>query len=381
MQQQPRRGEPELDLEQLLGRIGDALRGFRRRFGGDGPKGGSGIFALLTFGILGVALIIWLASGIYQVSPGEQAVHRTFGKCCRVSGTGLNWWWPAPIGTKNIESIEEIRSMELGFRADATVSTQVLQQEGQMIAGDLNIVDVPLVVQYRISNLESFLFNVADPGEVDRTDGDIASGRPDGRTLKDATEAALRLVVGQRPIDDVLTDRKEEVQERTKDLLQEILNRYGAGIEVTAVLLQEVTAPSEVREAFQEVNRARQDKETVINQAEAYERDLIPRARGEAEKILQAAEAFKRERIARAEGEAGRFLSILREYEKSKDVTRQRIYLEAMEEILPGVRKFVVSPESKGSIILNAGGQIVPVPLSPTTPAEALSTPTPPGGQ
>ena len=372
MNQRPR-GEPEIDLEQLLRNIGAAFSKFTGRFGGG--SGGGNVVTYLTFGILGLSIILWLATGIYQVSPGEEAKLRTFGKCCETAGTGLHWYWPAPIGTKNVVSIEEIREMKLGFSDEGGVSSGVLLQEAQMIAGDLNIVDVPLVVQYRIKDLEAFLFNVSDPGEqIPPGTRNIEPGSPEGRTLKDATEAALRLVVGQRTIDDVLTQNKTQVQEDTLVLLQSILDSYGppgsagAGIEITAVLLQEVKAPEEVRAAFQDVNRARQDQETVINQAEAFKRDIIPRARGEAEKIIQGAEAFKRERIARAEGEAGRFLSILREYEKSKDVTRQRIYLEAMEDILPGISKFVVSPGAEGAIILNAGGPIVPVPsLSPTT--------------
>ena len=384
MNQPPRRGEPEIDLEQILSRIGAALRSVFRSGAGAGAGAGAGgrggkAVAYITLGILGLSFALWMATGIYQVSPGEQALHRTFGKCCRTTNEGLNWWWPAPIGTKNIESTEEIREMKLGFSDEGGVSSGVLLQEAQMIAGDLNIVDVPLVVQFRIKDLEGFLFNVSDPGEsIPPGTRNIDPGRPEGRTLKDATEAALRLVVGQRNIDDVLTQNKTQVQEDTRSLLQEILDSYGAGIEITAVLLQEVKAPEEVRAAFQDVNRARQDKETLINQAEAFERDIIPRARGQAERVTQAAEAFKRGRIAKAEGEAGRFLSVLREYEKAKGVTRQRIYLEAMEEILPGISKFVVSPDAGGSIILNAGGPVVPVPgLSPTTIQPPPGTPTP----
>ena len=384
MQQPPRRGEPEIDLEQLLNKIGAALRSLFRGGAGAGGVGGKAI-TFATFGILGLAFVLWMASGIYTVSPGEQAKLRTFGKCCKTAEKGLKWYWPAPIGTRNVESIEEIREMKMGFTdEDVPVSTAVLLKEAQMIAGDLNIVDVPLVVQYRIKNLEDFLFNVADPGEQSPPGTrNIEPDRPEGRTLKDATEAALRLVVGQRSIDDVLTENKEQVQADTRDLLQQILDTYGpegsegAGIEITAVLLQEVKAPGEVRDAFEDVNKARQDQETIINQAQAYERDLIPRARGESEKIIQGAEAFKRERIAKAQGEAGRFLSILREYEKAKDVTRRRIYLEAMEEVLPGIAKFVVSPGAEGGIILNAGGPIVPVPgLSGATTQPGIS-PTP----
>ena len=229
--------------------------------------------------------------------------------------------------------------MELGFSQRGDV-TRAVTEEAQMIAGDLNIVDVQLVVQYRIRDLTAFLFNVADPGEgqPNRLE-DIAPGRPEGRTLKDATEAALRLVVGQRPIDDVLTENREVVQAETESRLQRILDIYETGIQVIAVRLQEVKPPEEVRDAFDDVLRARQDKETAINQATAVERDILPRARGNAERIVQGAEAFRRERIAAAEGEAGRFLAILAEYEKAQDVTRQRLYLEAMEEILPGITK------------------------------------------
>ena len=378
---QPPRREPEIDLEQVLNRIRTALSGVGGRFGG------GSILTYLTFGILGLSLIVWISTGVYTVGPGEKAALRTFGKCCKVTeeNAGLQWHWPAPIGTRNVESIRKVESMELGFSSVGDVSSQVLRQEAQMIAGDLNIVDVPLVIQYRIRDPESFLFNVADPGEQ-KPPGtrNVAPGRPEGRTLKDATEAALRLVVGQRPVDDVLTDKREEVQAATQELLQQILDSYNAGIQILEVRLQEVSPPQEVVDAFQDVNRARQDLETSINQAQAFQRDIIPRARGEAERIVQAAEAFKQERIKKAEGEAGRFLAILREFEKAKDVTRQRLYLEAMEEILPDIAKFVVSPEAEGAIILNAGGQgqIVPIPaVSPTTPQAQPNTTVPPTGQ
>ncbi len=378
---QPPRREPEIDLTQILNRIRTSMSGFGGRFGG------GSILTYLTLGALGVSFIIWMATGIYTVGPGEKAALRTFGKCCKITeeNAGLQWYWPAPIGTRNVESIRKVESMELGFSSAGDVSSQALQQEAQMIAGDLNIVDVPLVIQYRIRDPESFLFKVADPGEQ-KPPGtrDVAPGRPEGRTLKDATEAALRLVVGQRPVDDVLTDKREEVQAATQELLQQILDSYNAGIQILEVRLQEVSPPQEVVDAFQDVNRARQDLETSINQAQAFERDIIPRARGEAERVIQAAEAFKQERIKQAEGEAGRFLAILREFEKAKDVTRQRLYLEAMEEILPGISKFVVSPEAEGAIILNTGGsgQVVPIPgVLPTVPQVQPSTPVPPTGQ
>ena len=370
MQQQPRRGEPEIDLEQIFNRIGDFLRSIGGRFGGRGvgDRGGDRAIALIALAILGLSLVLWLATGIYTVGAGEKGVLRTFGKVTGTTAPGLHWHWPAPIGTRNVEDVEKIRSMELGFSVRGGI-TRAVNDEARMIAGDLNVVDVPLVVQYQIRDPVAFLFNVADPGEgAPNRSEDIALGRPEGRTLKDATEAALRLVVGQRSIDDVLTTKKAEVQANTKELLQQILDSYGTGIQVTRVDLQDVKPPDEVRPAFSEVLRARQEKETVQNEATAFEREIVPRAEGEAEKILRDAEADRERRVAEAEGEAGRFLAILGQYKKARDVTRQRLYLEAMEEILPGITKFIVSPGAEGTIILNAGGgdQVVPIPgLSP----------------
>jgi len=205
-----------------------------------------------------------------------------------------------------------------------------------------------MVIQYRIKDLEAFLFRVGDPGEARRG---IPPGDPEGQTLKDATEAALRLVVGQRSIDDVLTIRREEVQADTQRFLQTILDNYDTGIEVLNVALQTVRPPDQVRAAFDDVVNARVDKESRINQGKAYEQDQVPRAEGEAQKILQAAEGFKAERIAKATGEAARFIEVLQEYQKSKEVTRQRLYLEAMEQILPGITKFIVDPALGGNLL------------------------------
>ena len=377
MQQQPRRGEPEIDLEQIFNKIGDFLSGIGGRFGGRGvgDRGSERAISIIAMAILGLSLALWLGTGIYQVSAGEKGVLRTFGEVTGTTDPGLHWHWPAPIGTRNVEDVERIRSMELGFSVRGGI-TRAVNEEARMIAGDLNVVDVPLVVQYQIRDPVAFLFNVADPGEggPNRSE-DIAPDRPEGRTLKDATEAALRLVVGQRSIDDVLTTKKEAVERNTRELLQQILDSYGTqerrgtGIQITRVDLQEVKPPDEVRPAFSDVLRARQDKETAENEATAFEREIVPIAEGEAERILRDAEAFRAERVAKAEGEAGRFLAVLREYKKARNVTRQRLYLEAMEEILPGITKFIVSPGAEGAIILNAGGQpVVPIPGVPSVP-------------
>jgi len=251
--------------------------------------------------------------------------------------------------------------MELGFISNE-VGVTARGEEALMISGDLNIVDVRMVVQYDISNLNHFLFQVDDPGEETRG---IPMGLPDGRTLKDAAEAALRLVVGQRTIDDVITKQRSVIETNTRLRLQEILDGYQTGINVVGVQLQDVKAPEEVQDAFQDVLRARQERDTKENQALAYKNDVVPRSRGEAERILNDSEAFKAVRIDVASGEAARFNSILEEYRAAEEVTRQRLYLEAMEQILPGITKIVLSPDAQTVLILGQDGQFTPVPIGP----------------
>ena len=331
---------PEFDPDQLVKNLQQSWDGIRARLPGGGGVG------ILFFGGIAIILAIWAASGFYQVGPSEQAALRLFGKFQNLEEQGLHWFFPGPIGRVDVVSVRETKRMELGFRSVGNLAVPV---ESEMITGDLNIVDVNLVVQYRISNLENFLFNVADPGDPDRPE--TGEGAPDGRTLKDATEAALRQVIGQRSIDDPLRVAKTEVQDSTKTLLQGILDDYGAGIEILSIQLQTVEPPSSVRDAFDDVNRARVDRETRINQALAYEQDQVPRALGSAQQVIQAATAFKNARVARAEGEASEFLSVLAEYEKSKKVTRQRLYLEAMEEILPGITIYVIDPDAGSGVL------------------------------
>ena len=291
----------------------------------------------------------WLGSSFYSVGPSEQAALRLFGKYTSTTGPGLHWYWPSPIGQRNIEAVTEIRRMELGFRTLENVQpTKDVPGEALMITGDENIVDVQMVVQYRIDNLPYYLFNVSDPGEKVR---DIKEGRPDGRTLKDASEASLRQVVGQRDIDDVLTTEKEQIEIETKVLLQRLLDDYEVGLEITQVKLQNVRPPEEVRDAFDDVVRAKEDRERTINLADAYKEDILPKARGEAARITEAAEAYKAARIAIAEGESLKFTSILEEYKNSQQVTRIRLYLEAMEQILPNVTKFLIDPNTGGNLL------------------------------
>jgi membrane protease subunit HflK len=225
-----------------------------------------------------------------------------------------------------------------------------------MITGDENIVDVQVVVQYRIANLRSFLFEVDDPGDPDR---DIQSGLPDGETLRDIAETAVRQVVGARNIDDVLTTEKEQVQTSILEKMRGLTRDYNTGIDVLQVLLQNVNPPAEVQDAFEDVVRAREDRERDINLAEAYKASQIPQATGSAAQIVEEADGFKRGRIERARGEAEGFEAILAGYEASPNVTRTRLYLEAMERILAG----------KSKILLNSGSNALPL-----LPLDSLGT-------
>ncbi len=335
--------EPEITLEQVLAK----LRAIAGRLGFSGGRSTGAYFVL---GVLLFALLVWLGTGFYTVQPGEQAALRILGRFDSIHGPGLHWAWPAPIGTRNVVQVDEIRRLELGVRGTAPVPDEAL-----MITGDENIVDVQLLVQFKIKDLESYLFRAVDPA---------------GATIKDVAETALRQVVGSRNIDDVLTTEKEAVQAETRALVQQLLDTYETGIEVTQVNLQNVRPPAQVQDAFDDVVRAREDKTRIINLAEAYREDVLPKARGEAAKLMEAAEAFKAERVAIATGEAQRFLSILEEYRKAPDITRQRMYLEAMEEVLPNSTKFIVDTDSSGNLLqfLPLGGMPAPGPTPSPSP-------------
>ena len=342
-----RQDEPEVNLEQILKRVRSFFKGF-------GLRGGGGFFLFIVLAVLTVAAVIWLASGFYTVQPGEQAALRRLGVFENVQGPGLHWWWPSPIGTVSKVQVEEVRRLELGIRGDAPFPAESL-----MITGDLQIVDAQLLVQYDIQQtvttpdgdilqpIEAFLFKVQDP---------------DGSVLKSAAETSLRQVVGLRDIDDVLADR-EAVESETKAVLQGLLDQYQTGIRVSVVKLQSVLPPPQVQPAFDDVNVAIEEKAKIINLAQAYEADIIPKAEGAATKLREAAEAFKRERIAIATGQAERFLTILNEYNKAQDVTRQRLYLEAMEKILVGVSKRIVDEGTNVNIVVSdSDGSVVPIP-------------------
>ena len=321
--------EPELNFEKARGMLRSILGRFR--LGGGAP--------IYLLALVLVAALFWSGTGFYTVDPGEKAAIRMFGdfsdraKGAMIGGTGpgLHWWWPSPIGKHTIVKVDEVRRLELGFRGNTDVPAESL-----MITGDENIVDAQLLVQYDVKDIEQFLFRVIDPTGV---------------TLRDAAETSLRQVVGSRNIDDVLTTEKEIVEFETKQLLQRLLDEYETGLRVIGVKLQNVLAPEQVKDAFDDVVRAKEDKERIINLADAYEEGILPVARGDAQRILQEAEGFKAQRVNIATGKAERFKSMLAEYKDAKEITRQRLFLETMEEVLPDITKYIISTDVGGNLL------------------------------
>jgi membrane protease subunit HflK len=289
--------------------------------------------------ILVVLLVLGIAaSGTYSVDPGEQGVVRTFGRESGKSGPGLHYRLPF-VQRVEVVNVEQVRRLEVGFR-----DKQKVQVEAQMLTGDENIVEAQMIVQYRVSDPSKYLFELRDPDE----------------TLRATAEVALRSMVGRTKIDDVITTGREKVQSDTRTWLQHLMNEYQSGLTITEVKLQSVDAPDEVRDAFHDVVRAREEKEKLINQARGYKADQIPRARGEARKLEREAEAYKEQRVLRANGDAAKFTSMFAEYEKAERVTRQRMYLETMERIFSKVEtKTVIDGDlAKGALpVLQLGPQ------------------------
>lgn len=296
--------------------------------------------------LIGALILLLLAGGVYVVGPGEQGVVRTFGRESGRTASGLHYRFPL-VQQVDIVNLEEIRRIEVGFRGDKPVPTEAL-----MLTGDENIVAAQMIIQYRVTDPSQYLFELKDPEEA----------------LRATAEVALRSMVGRTKIDEVITIGREQVQTETRDWLQKLMNDYKSGLSVTEVKLQTVDAPDEVKEAFHDVVRAREEKEKLINQAMGYQADLIPRARGEAREIERGAEAYREERVLKARGDGAKFEAQLREYAKAEAVTRQRLHLETLERILAKVQKKTLVDEGvKGLVPVlplgGPGGVTVPVPL------------------
>lgn len=304
----------------------------------------------ITLGILALLVIIFISSSFYQVGPNEEGVILRFGKYVRTTEPGLHAKIPFGVETVKKVKVKYIFKEEFGFRTlkagvRTIYSSQRFDNESLMLTGDLNVAVVEWIVRYRIKNAKDFLFNVRNPE----------------KTLRDISEAVMREVVGDRSVSEVLTVGRTEIAQSVQVQIQKIMDMYKSGIKIVTVKLQDVNPPDPVKPAFNDVNEAKQEKERMINQAwEAYNK-TIPKAKGEAEKTIRSAEGYALNRVNRASGDANNFIQVWKAYSQAKDVTRRRLYLETLQDVLPKVhKKYIIDPDIKGilqTLPLNQGGK------------------------
>ena len=317
--------------------IDDIIKNFQKtinKFSG-GKSGGS---RPIIIGLL-ILLVLWAASGLYRVLPDEQGVVLRFGKFVTTTQPGLHYHFPAPFERALTPKVTKVNRIDVGFRpvSDSGRSSGVgnVPEESLMLTGDENIVDINYSVFWVIKDAGKFLFNIQSPIE----------------TVKATSETAMREVIAKSAIQSILTEGRSKIEVEVQEITQKILDEYGSGIQITQVQTQQADPPSQVIDAFRDVQAARADRERSKNEAEAYANDVIPRARGEAEKILQEAEAYKKQVVAAAEGEASRFLAIYNEYKDAKQVTQERMYLETMEKVLADIDKVIIDKKSGSGVV------------------------------
>lgn len=319
------------DLDALLRR---AQNRFQNGLGGGGRSLGLAVLMLA---------LLWAATGFYRVQPEENAVILTFGKLTNTrTEPGLGYRLPWPIQQVVKVNVTFERRIEIGFRDGSTQGPRLRQTGGDqqaeslMLTGDENIIDIDFVVLWRISDAGKYLFQIRDPET----------------TVKKVAESAMREVIGRTPIQKALTEGRGEIEGKTKELMQQMMDDYISGIAINDVQLQQVNPPAQVVDAFDDVQRARADKERMRNEAEAYRNDILPKARGDAQKLLQESEGYKEAAISKAKGEADRFLSVYKAYSTSKDVTSRRLYIETMQQILENSKKVIIDDKARGTGVL-----------------------------
>ena len=322
-------GQQPPDIEEMLRRGQDKFKKFI-------PSGAGGPKRIIL--IVLAAIIVWLGTGFYRVQPSEQGVELLFGKFVQMTTPGLNYWFPSPIGQVFTPDVTNTNITSVGFRqvgSGGARSTNVrdVPEESLMLTGDQNIIDIDYQVQWRIKNAAEFLFNIRNPEE----------------TVKLASESAIREIVGQNTLEDALAKQRQQVESKTHEVLQKILDSYGAGVFIDSVKMQKVEPPNQVIDAFNDVQRAKQDRERQQNEAQAYANDIIPKAKGEAERMIQEATAYKEKLMREAEGEAKRFLSVFEAYKGGKKVTRSRLYLERMQQVLQDSEKVIIDKGQGGT--------------------------------
>ena len=281
----------------------------------------------------GLLLMVWIIPGtFYFVEPDEEGVVVTFGKFSRITQPGMHFKFPSPIEHASTPKVRKIRRAEIGFRTTQGGGLQKVPAEALMLTGDQNIIDINLVVQYKVMDSVAYLFNV----------------RRVHKLVRNVSETVVRGIVGSRKIDEALTTGKAAIQITAQEQIQTLLNKHESGVQIVTIQLQDVHPPEQVASAFKDVVSAREDKERMINEAQGYRNAVIPEARGQAAQIVRASEAYREEKINMAIGDSQRFILHYNEYKKAPSITRKRIYLETMEEVLPSMQKFVMGNNKQG---------------------------------
>ncbi len=343
-------GPPELD--EIAQQIWSRFKGFKGRKGGgnsggrgDGGDGeerrGGGLGKYPILAILVIGLGFWIFTGFYTVDQGEQAIELRFGKFSETNGAGLHWHIPSPIEIVEIINTQKENTVQVGYR-DAGRGKQDVPKEALMLTEDENIIHIQLAVQYDVKDPTNLLFNVSEYNEENLADS----------VVRQAAESAIREIVGRSSMDFAITEGRAQLASETKSLVQEILDRYETGINIVTVEMQDAQPPEQVQDAFADVVRAREDEERFKNLAEAYANDIIPKARGFAARIIEEAEAYRAAVIARAEGETARFNKVLNEYWKAPDVTRERLYIESMQEVFSSTSKLLIDQPEGGNSVM-----------------------------
>ena len=327
-------GPPDLDelWRNFNRRLGELFGRRRGGGGGEPPRlmtgpsiGGAGLLA-------GIIVAVWLASGFYIVVEGQRGVVLTFGKFATETTSGLNWRMPWPVQSHEIVNLSQVRTLEVGYRNN--VKTRVLK-ESLMLTDDENIVDLQFAVQYIVRDARQWLFNTKRPDE----------------TAMQAAETSMREIIGKSKMDQILYESREEIQVKAQQLMQQILDRYKTGIQVSRITIQSAQPPEQVQAAFDDAVKAGQDRERQKNEGQAYANDVIPKARGAASRLMQEADGYRQRVIANADGDASRFKQVLAEYAKAPAVTRERIYIETMQQVLASTSKVMLDYKGGGNLL------------------------------
>lgn len=322
------------DLEEVMRGLQDKIG---RILGGDGGGNGGSNAPIRAAGLLAiVALGLWGLTGIYLVDEGSRGVVIQFGRYSETTMPGIHWHIPAPVESVEIVNMDQQRFLEIGYRSGGRQqSLGSVPKEALMLTQDENIIDIQLAVQYQVKDAKAYLFNIAEPDA----------------TLKQVIESAQRAVIGKNTMDYVLTEGRGRIADEIKTEIQQTLDQYQTGIQVSNVSLVDAQPPDEVQSAFEDAIKAREDEQRFKNEAEAHANSVIPEARGKAARLVEESEAYKQEAITRAEGEASRFKQLLAEYEKSPEVTRERMYLDAMQEIFGQSQTLLVDVKASNNVL------------------------------